>query len=285
MSVNSTLYIGASGLRSFAEAISMTSDNVANANTTAFKASHALFGDMVSSYLSTQSVSNDREGSGSALLGVSSNFAQGPTVGTDTWSNVAINGQGFFNVHMIDSTGTLVSTAQTYYTRDGSFRVDKNGYLVNSQGYAVLGYQGTDPPAVGDPGGNPIQLDNPSAPVYANYNITSDGKIYGTPIDPAIGVDPVVLGALRISSFPNQDGLVRQGSNLYLQGPTSGAAIDDQANAAGNGGLLDNNIEGSNVDLATEMVNMIIYQADYNANSKSVTTGNAMVDTVINMVR
>ena len=282
MGVNSTLYIGASGLRSFAEAMSMTSDNVANAGTTGYKASHARFGDMVSSYLSTQSVNNDREGSGSALLGVSTNFGQGPMLGTDTWSDLAINGQGFFNVQQLSSGAPV---GNVYYTRDGSFRMDQNGYLVNSQGYAVLGYQGDTPPATGDPGGDPIQIDNPTAPAYKNYNITSDGRIWGTPIDPTVGVDPILLGAIRVSSFPNQEGLVRQGANLYLQGSTSGAAINDQANAAGNGSLVDNNIESSNVDLATEMVDMIIYQADYNANSKSVTTGNTMVDTVINMVR
>jgi flagellar hook protein FlgE len=262
--------------------MSMTSDNVANANTTGFKASHARFGDMVSSYLSTQSVNTDREGSGSALLGISTSFGQGPMLGTDTWSDLAINGQGFFNLQQL-SSGAV--TGNVYYTRDGSFRMDQNGYLVNSQGYAVLGYQGNTPPATGDPGGDPIQIDDPTAPVYKNYNITTDGRIVGTPIDPATGVDPVILGAIRMSSFPNQEGLVRQGANLYMQGPTSGAAINAQANASGNGSLVDNNIEGSNVDLATEMVNMIIYQADYNANSKSVTAGNTMVDTVINMVR
>lgn len=275
MGVNSTLYIGASGLQTFATAMSMISDNIANSNTTAFKASHPRFGDMVSSYLSTQSEDTDRAGCGSSILGVASNFAQGPLLGTETWSDMSINGEGFFNVHMIDDDGNLVSTAQTYYTRDGGFHVDKGGYLVNNQGYGVLGSDG-----------NPIKvLDDPTNPTYSNFNVSAAGDIYGTPVDPAVGVDPVVLGTLRISKFPNQDGLIRHGADLFLTGPGSGAVIDGVAEVGGMGSIIDCNIEGSNVDLATEMVNMIIFQADYNANSKSVTTGNNMLDTVINMVR
>jgi flagellar hook protein FlgE len=275
MGVNATLYIGASGLQTFANAMSMVSDNIANANTAAFKGSHARFGDMVSSYLSTQSVDTDRAGCGSAILGVATNFAQGPLQGTDTWSDLSINGEGFFNVHMIDDTGNLVSTAQTYYTRDGSFHVDKTGFLVNNQGFAVLGMDGA-----------PIKiLDDVTNPTYTNFNTDASGQIFGTPVDPAVGVDPVLLGTVRLSKFPNQDGLVRQGANLFLTGPESGAVIDGTANAGGMGTIIDCNIEGSNVDLASEMVSMIIYQADFNANSKSVTTGNSMLDTVINMVR
>jgi len=275
MGVNSTLYIGACGLRTFAQAMSMTSDNIANANTTAFKASQARFGDMVSSYLSTQSMDTDRAGCGSTILGIATSFAQGPTLTTETWSDLAINGEGFFRVQLCDESGAPVATAQTYYTRDGSFHVDKNGFIVNSQGLSLLN---TD--------GNAIQvLDDPTSPAYSNYNVSSTGVVYGTPVDPAAGTDPVELGIISMVRFPNQDGLIRQGNNMFLPGPESGAPILGQANINGTGSIVDCNIEGSNVDLANEMVNMIIYQADFNANSKSVTTGNNMLDTVINMVR
>lgn len=275
MGVNSTLYIGASGLNTFAQAMSMTADNIANSNTTGFKASHARFGDMVSSYLSTQSEDTDRAGCGSTILGIATNFAQGSLTSSETWSDLAINGEGFFSVQMCDDSGTPIDTAQTYYTRDGSFHVDKNGFIVNSQGLSLLSSAGTA-----------IQvLDDPTNPVYTNFNVSADGVVYGTPVDPAAGTDPVALGTIQIVRFPNQDGLIRQGDNLFLPGPESGDVILGTANLNGNGSIIDCNIEGSNVDLATEMVNMIIYQADYNANSKSVTTGNNMLDTVINMVR
>ena len=275
MGVNSTLYIGACGLNTFAQAMSMTSDNIANANTTGFKASHARFGDMVSSYLSTQSEDTDRAGCGSSILGIATNFAQGSLVTSDTWSDLAINGEGFFSVQQCED-GTPIDTAQTYYTRDGGFHVDKDGYIVNSQGLALLNEDGTTAIQV---------LIDPTNPSYTNFNVDSQGVVWGTPVDPAVGTDPVQLGTIGIVRFPNQDGLIRQGDNLFLPGPESGAPILGTANLNGNGSVIDCNVEGSNVDLATEMVNMIIYQADYNANSKSVTTGNNMLDTVINMVR
>jgi flagellar hook protein FlgE len=271
MSANSTLYIGASGLRTFAGAMSIVSDNVANANTAGYKANHARFGDMVSGYLSTRSTDTEREGCGSALLGVATNFGQGPFLSTESWSDLAISGKGLFNVKELSADGTS-TIGNTAYTRDGSFHVSKNGVLVNNQGYAVLGSDG-----------NMIKVEaNPATPVYSSFTVTEDGNINGVPI---AGGDPVTVGTLRISSFPNQDGLVRQGANLFLPGSESGTAIDGTATANGMGSILDSNIEGSNVDLASEMVDMIVYQADYNANSKSITTGNTMLETVINMVR
>lgn len=274
MSVNSCMYIGTTGLASFAEALSMTSDNVANANTTGFKASHARFGDMVSSFLTTQSVDTDRAGAGSAILGIATNFAQGSLTTTETWSDLAINGDGFFAVHQLDSSNQLDAAAQTYYTRDGGFHVNAEGILVNNQGLAVL-----------DSTGALISVDDPATPVYYNYNVDSDGQIWGTPIDPTAGTDPVMIASIGLSTFPNQDGLIRQGANLYLPGPESGAATTTTVGEKPNVTIVDCSVEASNVDLATEMVNMIIYQADYNANSKSITTGSTMLDTVINMVR
>lgn len=288
MSANSVLYTGASGLRSFAEAMSIVSDNVANANTTGYKSNRALFGDIVSGYLSTQSTDLDREGCGSGISGITTDFGQGQFLSTDTWSNLAFSGNGFFNVQQIDSSGAVVSGSPICYTRDGSFHVDMNGILVNSQGCAVLGGAGATTPGGGDPGGDPIKIEeDPATPVYSSYSIDADGRIFGIPIlaDDTGARNPVQIGTLRVSTFPNEGGLVRQGSNLYLQGPESGAVRDGMANTGGNGSIVDNSIEASNVDLASEMVNMIIYQADYNANSKSVTAGNTMLETVINMVR
>jgi flagellar hook protein FlgE len=270
MSANSTLYIGASGLKTYAEAMSIVSDNVANANTTGYKANRPRFGDLVSGYLSTQSTDTERQGSGSSLLGVETNFSQGSFLTTESWSDLAISGKGFFSVKQLGTDGAS-TTGNTYYTRDGSFHVSSLGYLVNGQGYAVLGSDG-----------NMIKVDDPTTPVYSSFGVSADGIINGIPI---AGGAPVTVGTLRISSFPNQDSLIRQGGNLYQAGPESGTVIDGTANTGVNGMILDGNIEASNVDLATEMVDMIIYQADYNANSKSVTTGNAMLETVINMVR
>jgi flagellar hook protein FlgE len=271
MSVSAAMYIGVSGLNAFGSAISVLSDNVANANTTGFKSNHVLFGDMVSSYYVTPSPDTDRQGAGSNILGVSTDFSQGPTQTTSTWSDVAISGEGFLNVRLLDSTGA--ATGATYYTRDGSFHMDRNGYLVNSTGYGVL-----------DNGGAPVRVEvAPATPVYTNYTIDENGQVWGTPI---AGGDAVTIGApFRITTFPNQDGLIRHGNNLYQLGSGAGTPVNSVANTASTGSILNRAIELSNVDLANEMVTMIIYQADYNANSKSITVGDNMLTTVVNLIR
>jgi flagellar hook protein FlgE len=272
MGVNSTLYIGASGLRTFAEAMSIVSDNVANANTTGYKTNQARFGDMVSAYLPTQSTDVEREGTGSSILGVATNFGQGTFLNTGTWSDLAIDGEGYFNVQKLDSSGALSGTK--YFSRDGSFHLNKDNLLVNNQGYAVL-----------DSSGALITIPQDAANGFTDLHVTQEGEIWGTPIDPTAPKPTTPIATLAVSRFPNQGGLIREGSNLYRFAPEAGEEIPGTANAGGNGSISGGYVESSNVDLATEMVNMIIYQADYNANSKSVTTGNTMLDTVINMVR
>jgi flagellar hook protein FlgE len=277
MGINSSLYIGVSGLNTFGSALAVVSDNVANANTTGFKGSSVRFGDMVSSFYATQSQDTDRAGAGSNILGIATNFSQGPIVGTSDWTDLAINGEGFFDMQMLDSSNA--PTGQIYYTRDGSFHVNAAGYLVNSQGYGVL-----------DSTGAPLQAEpSPSNPQYTNYTFDASGQLRGTytrDIGAFKAGDVTTIGGpLRISLFPNQDGLIRQGANLFSIGPEAGAPYNTVANTASTGQVLSRNIEGSNVDLASEMVNMIIYQADYNANSKSITTGDNMLNTVISLIR
>lgn len=271
MGISTAMYIGVAGLNSFGSAMTVLSDNVANANTTGFKSSHVRFGDLVSSFYVTQGIDNDRQGAGSSILGISSDFSEGPIQTTGVWSDVAINGSGFMNVRLLDSTGA--ATGATYYTRDGSFHMDQLGFLVNSQGYGVL-----------ESAGAPVRVEaNPAAPVYTNYTIDTNGQVWGTPI---VGGDAVTIGnPLRITTFPNQDGLIRHGNNLFELGPEAGAPVNSVANTASTGMILSRAIEGSNVDIANELVTMIIYQADYNANSKSITVGDNMLNTVINLIR
>lgn len=266
MSLNSSLYIGTSGLRSYATGLTVVSDNIANSGTTAFKANQARFADLVSTYYITQGSETDRQGSGSTVLSVSTDFSQGSTVNTSDWADMAVNGNGFFNVK-------LPSGTTTYYTRDGDFHMDSDGYLVNSEGYQVIGSDG-----------NPIQVEaDPSNPVYSSYTVDSTGQIYGTPV---AGGSAVAIGVpVRITTFANQDGLIRTGENLYIAGPEAGAATDGTAGDGLCGTIVECALEGSNVDLANEMVNMITYQASYNANAKVITTASDLIDTTVNLVR
>jgi flagellar hook protein FlgE len=267
MSASNVLHIGAGGLRSFAVALSTVSDNIANSGSTAFKASGVEFGDLVQGYYNTNSKDSDRMGLGSAVLGVHTNFNQGSLEDTGSWSDLAINGDGFFSVQ--DATTNTV-----YYTRDGSFLIDKTtGNLTTALGYNVL-----------DSAGAVVNIEpDPATPTHNNFYVDGTGKIWGSNLTTGV-VEQIGTTPVGVTTFMN-DTLIRQGNNMYLPGaestpPNTGPPTED-----GRGAILDFKLEGSNVDLASEMVNMIIYQADYNANSKSVSTGNGMLETVINMVR
>ncbi|MFZ2445926.1 MAG: flagellar hook basal-body protein [Syntrophobacteraceae bacterium] len=264
MGISNSMFTAVTGLDTFGTALSIVSDNIANANSTGFKSGTARFGDLVSGYYATQAAEPQSQGTGTSLLGVATDFTTGPTVHTGTWSNAMIQGNGFFSVRDTNNT--------TLYTRDGSFRVDATGQLTNMNGYEVLGSDG-----------NPIQVDDPAAPAYVGYEINNAGEIYGTPSG---GGTRVLIGTLMLTTFPNQEGLIRNGSNMYTPGADAGTPV---TNAGGTntqaGEVIAGALEGSNVDLAEQMVNMIIYQSDYTANSKAITTANNMLDTVVNLVR
>jgi flagellar hook protein FlgE len=258
------MYNGVSGLNSFSTAISVVSDNVANANTTAFKSNSVHFGDMVNRYYSMNSADTESEGAGSLVLGISTDYAQGETRNTSNWADMCITGDGFFQV-------SDPSTGRLYYTRDGSFHLNEDGYLVNSQGFRVQS-------ASGD-----IQIVPPAGTTYVSYRVDTDGKLYATD---STGTETAedVLPQVLLSTFSNKDGLARQGNNLYMAGPEIGQTFTNATNPEMFGNVVDYSLEGSNVDLAAQMVDMIIFQASYNANSKTITTCKDMIDTTINMV-
>ncbi len=271
MSINGTLYNGLSGMNSFSTALSVVSDNVANANTTGFKSNSVRFGDLVNTYLALQTNDNESEGAGSNILGIATNFAQGLLLGTSNWSDMAVSGEGFFVVKDVMSDGT--TGALPYYTRDGSFHLDPNGFLINQQGYRVQGYP--------DGGGDysDIQVQNPEN--YVSVHVETDGTIIAVDKE---GLERT-LAKVALATFTNKNGLARQGGNLSIAGPEIGNVFTNGENPELFGKVYDYSIESSNVDLGKEMVDMIIYQASYNANSKTITTGRELLDTTINMIR
>jgi len=217
---------------------------------------------MVSNYYASGTSTGDKIGAGSYVQGTLKNFTQGSINSTGDWTDVALNGDGFFSVAQ-----TAGSTTE-YYTRDGNFRLNSDGYLVNTEGYQVLGING-----------NAIQVDTAT---YSDLYIDSTGEIFGT--NKTSGVVESLGVTLKITQFDNQDGLIRQGSNLYTAGGNVGTATN---NATGTVDALvkDSALEASNTDLSSEMVYLIIYQADYNANAKTISTANDMLSTVVNLIR
>jgi len=260
-----------SGLNTFNEALSIVSDNIANAATTGWKSNTVDFGDLVGGLIATSNNNITAQGVGSSVLGVTSDFGVGSETQTGLWSDLMIQGNGFFEVQ--DSNGA------DYYTRDGSFQITTGGtqaaptaYLTDGHGNYVL-----------DPSGNKISMLDPSdaTTTLTDYAIDKYGNVTGT--DPKGNI--IKLGVVDVSTVPNPNGLIRVGENMYTWG-TSAGTVTPQAPGTGQAGtLVSSALEGSNVDLTQQMVNLINYQADYQANSKSVTTGDTLLQTVVNMVR
>lgn len=271
MGVNSAMYTAITGLDTFGTALGIVSDNIANANTTSYKANTARFGDLVSGYYATQSSDPASQGIGTTLLGVTTNLTTGSSINTGTWSNVMIQGNGYFSVQHGE---------ETLYTRDGTFRIDKEGFLVNIQGDQVNGIEGGAVASIR------VETD-PENPTHSSYEINRSGQVWGTLVTPdqITGETKELIGTLMVTTFPNPEGLIRNGSNMYYRGADSGNPNNTIAGQDQAGDIISGSIEGSNVDLAEEMVNMIIYQADYTANSKAISTSSNMLDTVVNLIR
>jgi len=174
MGVSSSLFSGVSGLNANGNAMSVIGNNIANANTVGFKSSRTIFGDLLSSQISG-SGGTSQVGRGVGLSVVDNIFSQGTFENTETNTDLAVEGQGFFMVSD-PNTGNAVNN----YTRAGAFRFDANGFLVNPEGFNVMGYQ-LD--ANGSTFGDLVPIwantqsfsqANPTSEVTINTNIDSD---------------------------------------------------------------------------------------------------------------
>jgi len=184
MGVSSALYSGVSGLNANSNAMSVLGDNLANANTVGFKSSRTIFGDLLSSQVSG-SGGTSQVGRGVGLSTVDTIFSQGTFENTETNTDLAVEGAGFFIVSD-PSTGN----ASNNFTRAGAFRFSADGFLINPEGYNVMGYQlDANGNTVGDL--TPIWANTqsftpaePTANINLNTNLDSDSVTIATGFDP-----------------------------------------------------------------------------------------------------
>ena len=166
MSITSSMYTGASGLTSHADAMSVISDNIANVNTVGYKRGRANFQDVLGN-----EIGNAPAGSGSKIGSVQLSFLQGSLIGTGNNTDLSIRGEGFFVVD-----GVVDGVRANYYSRDGSFRIDKDGFVVNSDNLRVQGYpsdgQGGILASVGD-----LKLDLNSIAPKATESLEGQGSL------------------------------------------------------------------------------------------------------------
>jgi flagellar basal-body rod protein FlgG len=260
--VNRSLYIAATGMNAQQQQMDVISNNLANVSTNGFKGSRAVFEDLLyqtvrqpgaNSTQQTELPSGSQLGTGVQQVATERLYTQGNLQQTGNSKDVAINGQGFFQVLLPDGT--------TAYTRDGSFQTNAQGQLVTSSGYPVV-------PAI-------------TVPVNAtSLTIGSDGIVSITQQGSA-ATTPV--GTLQLATFINPAGLDARGENLFAETASSGVPNVSQPGLNGVGTLNQGYVETSNVNVVQELVNMIQTQRAYEVNSKAVTTSDQMLQTLSQM--
>jgi flagellar basal-body rod protein FlgG len=256
------LYTAATGMNSMQHQIDVTSNNIANVNTSGFKQDRAEFQDLMYETLNytagrtSQTTLNPTGidvGLGVRVSGIQKNFTEGDLELTSNSLDIAISGEGFFQI-------TLPS-GETAYTRNGAFKLNSEGTIVNGNGYALS-------PEI-------VVPDN-----VTDISIANDGTVTATEPDTGDSVD---LGQITIADFINPSGLIPLGDSLFMESEASGAVNVGEPTSDQFGSLQQGMIELSNVALVTEMVDLITAQRAYEANSKAITTADSMLDTVNNL--
>lgn len=251
-----SLWISKTGMEAQQTQLDTISNNLANVGTTGYKRSHAVFEDLIYQNLrqagaassgQTQLPTGLQVGLGVRAVATSRNFSQGNLQQTANNLDVAIKGQGFFQIQMPDGT--------TAYTRDGSFHRDANGQLVTHSGYVV----------------------QPGITIPANaqsVTISPDGIVSVSLPGQAA---PQQVGQLQTTVFANPAGLEPMGQNLFSETASSGTPNPSAPGTGGHGTLLQGHVETSNVNVVEELVSMIQTQRAYELNSKAIQTSDQML--------
>jgi flagellar basal-body rod protein FlgG len=257
-----SLWISKTGLDAQQTQMDVIANNLANVSTSGFKRSRAIFEDLLYQNIrqvgaqtsqQSQSPTGLQLGTGVKPVATERIFTQGNLQQTNNNKDVAIQGQGFFQVLLPDGI--------TAYTRDGSFQVDSQGQLVTSSGFPVQ-------PAITVP--NNAQ----------SITIGRDGTVSITTNDSAATTQ---LGSIQLATFINPAGLQAKGENLYVETTASGNPNTSAPGTNGAGILNQGYVETSNVNVVEELVNMIQTQRAYEINSKAITTSDQMLQKLSQM--
>jgi flagellar basal-body rod protein FlgG len=256
------LYSAASGMIAQQYNMDTISNNLANVNTTGFKGNLARFQDLVYQQIQAPGAPvgaaivpvGQQVGLGVKVASSEKIFTQGSLQQTGNPLDVAIEGDGFFQITLPDGT--------TGYTRDGSFKEDANGAIVTADGYFMS-----------------PQITIPQNAI--SVNIGNDGTV--TAQIPG-STQPQTLGQIALARFVNPAGLSPiTGNNYYTETAASGAPIVSTPGLNGAGNLQNGYVESSNVQVVNEIVNMIVAQRAYEANSKAIGASDQMLQTAVQM--
>jgi flagellar basal-body rod protein FlgG len=261
-----SLWTAASGMIGQQFNIDTIANNLANVNTTGFKANRPDFEDLLYQTLRVAGTpateltvvpTGIQVGHGVRPAATQKLFTQGSLQSTGNVTDLAIEGEGFFRVLMFDGTYG--------YTRDGSFKIDANGQLVSSNGYRLF-----------------PEVILPEGFIRDSLSISQDGRVT---VKIAGVDDPIEVGQVEIYRFVNPAGLTAVGENLFKVSGATGEVIPGRPGFDGMGKTIQRFLEMSNVSVVQEMVNMIVAQRAYETNSKAIQTSDSMLATANSLKR
>ncbi len=258
------LYTAATGMMAQQTQIDTTSNNIANVNTIGYKKQRAEFADLMyqtmeyagtATSLNTSSPTGIEVGLGVRPTAITKEFTQGNFKETGNNLDMAITGNGFFQVELPDGT--------TAYTRNGAFKLDADGNIVNSDGYKLI----------------------PQIVVPSDTTAISIGTDGTVSVLQAGQTQMSQIGQIQLANFINPAGLHSLGNNNYINTSASGDAIVGTPGLNGIGEIREGFVEMSNVQLVEEMTDLITGQRAYEANSKAIITSDQMLQTVNQLKR
>jgi flagellar basal-body rod protein FlgG len=259
--MSQALWVAKTGLDAQQTRMAVVSNNLANVNTTGFKQGRAVFEDLLYQNVRQSGGSSSQDtilptgmnlGTGVRVVATEKLFTQGSVLNTENSLDVAINGRGFLQI--------LKPDGELAYTRDGAMRLNDQGELVTSSGYIVQ-------PGISIPEG------------AQSITIGSDGIVS---VKLAGQTTPSQVGVLETADFINPVGLQAIGENLYVETAASGPAQSGTPGLNGLGTIVQGALEGSNVNVVAELVNMIETQRAYEMNSKAISTNDQMMQYINN---
>ena len=259
------LHTAATGMAAQELSVQVISNNIANLRTTGFKRQTAAFQDLIYQHISRVGAQASAQGTilpvgidlggGVKTVGTPRSMTQGTLSQTGNDLDLAITGEGFFKIQMPDGT--------YQYTRDGTFQMDNQGRVVTAQG-------------------NPVQPNITIPQNASGLTVNTQGQVSVTLPG---STTSQIIGQIQITKFINKAGLLPVGSNLYQDTPSSGPPQDGIAAAEGFGTITQGSLEQANVDVVSEMSDLIAAQRAYEMNAKVISAADQMLQSTTALFR
>jgi len=276
-----SMFSGISGLRTHQRKMDVIGNNIANVNTPGFKGSDVTFKE---AYVTTirapaPGTPGQQIGLGAQVGGITRNFKGGILMETGQAANMGVSGEGFF---VVAEPAAPAGVANAYFSRAGDFMLDVDAlgvtHLINPDGKRLRGIN-SNATITGTNGSAFTDIVLPAN--TTSFSVGLDGIVYAS----VSGATATPVARVALATFNNNSGLDSVGSNLYKATSAAGLRLFADAGTTGVGQVFQGYLENANVDLAQEFTNMIITQRGFQANSRSITTSDEMLQDLLSLKR